>query len=84
MRQRGGQPAISGPVVNVLDFGADPTATVDSRAKIQSAIDYAFSLCDHEMADGIKDCNGVVINLQGGQYLLSGPLIFRGYTGNWG
>lgn len=83
MKQRGGQPAISGPVVNVLDFGADPTATVDSRAKIQSAIDYAFSLCDHEMADGIKDCNGVVINLQGGQYLLSGPLIFRGYTGNW-
>lgn len=42
--------------MNVLDFGADPTATVDSRAKIQSAIDYAFSLCDHEMADGIKDC----------------------------
>ena len=73
----------SGPVVKVLDFGADPTATVDSREHIQKAIDYALSMCTREMADGIKDCNGVVIDLQGGQYLLSGPLVFRSYTGNW-
>lgn len=73
----------SGPVVKVLDFGADPTATVDSRKHIQKAIDYALSMCTREMADGIKDCNSVVIDLQGGQYLLSGPLVFRSYTGNW-
>ena len=73
----------TGPVVKVLDFGADPTATVDSREHIQKAIDYALSMCTREMADGIKDCNGVVIDLQGGQYLLSGPLVFRSYNGNW-
>lgn len=35
---------ITGAVVNVLDYGADPTGTVDSTAAIQAALDYAGTL----------------------------------------
>lgn len=34
---------INGAVVNVLDFGADPTGVADSTQAIQNAVDYAFS-----------------------------------------
>ena len=32
---------ITGALVNVLDYGADPTGTADSKSAIQAAIDYA-------------------------------------------
>lgn len=35
---------ISGAVVNILDYGADPTGTTDSTNEIQSAITYASSI----------------------------------------
>ena len=35
---------ITGAVVNILDYGADPTGVADSTAAIQAAFDYAGSL----------------------------------------
>lgn len=35
---------ITGAPVNVLDFGADPTGTADSRSAFQAAIEYAANL----------------------------------------
>ena len=66
---------ISGAVVNVLDFGADPSGLTECSANIQAAID---SL--HSTAVGRK---GGTVFFPTGTYLISSPLtIVPGITGN--
>lgn len=42
----------------------------------------AHNSSGHSMSDGIADLGGVVLDLQGGDYLLSAPLVVPQYVGN--
>lgn len=62
-------------VYHVTDYGADPTGTSDSTAAIARAVSDAFSVpSDHVLMPGIKDLGGPEIHLDGGAYLISGPI----------
>ena len=72
--------------VNVVDFGADPTAASDSSAAFDRAVAYAIASRNTSgaprMARGIVDLGGVTLSLQGGEYLLSRPLHIPVGVGN--
>ena len=59
---------IDGAVVNVLDYGADPTGLSDSTAAIQSALDYAAAQ------------QGCVVFFPRGTYTCAGTLSFASYV----
>jgi polygalacturonase len=62
-------------VFHVTDYGADPTGAADSTAAIKKAIADAFSLPSNAtMTGGIPDLGGAEIHLDGGSYLVNGPL----------
>lgn len=54
---------VTGAVVNVLDYGADPTGVADSTSAIQAALDYAGSL---SIADTIYSPVNAYYVLKGG------------------
>jgi polygalacturonase len=64
-------------VFHVTDYGAHPTGAADSTAAIKKAIAIAdaFSLPSNAtMTGGIPDLGGAEIHLDGGSYLVNGPL----------
>lgn len=62
-------------VYHVTDYGADPTGAADATAAIKKAIADAFSLPSNAtMTGGIPDLGGAEIHLDGGAYLVNGPL----------
>lgn len=62
-------------VYHVTDYGADPTGATDATAAIKKAIADAFSLPSNAtMTAGIPDLGGAEIHLDGGSYLVNGPL----------
>lgn len=66
-------------MVNVLDFGADPTGTNDSTSAIQAALNYAASLVEAS-PDGLGDpVNGINVVMQG-VFNITQPLVIN--TGN--
>lgn len=77
---------VSAPSVNVFDFGADPTCGEDSSDAFDAAVQAALAHdSGHSMgAHGkIIDLGGVTIDLQGGDYLISRPVIFPDFFGNY-
>jgi hypothetical protein len=66
---------INGASVNVLDFGADSTGATDSRAAIQAAIDYAYSL-----RDPVSLNKQPAVYLPAGKYLIQDSLVAYDYT----
>ena len=79
------EPAASASgVVSPIDFGADPTGVKDSTAAFTAAMAavMAHNTSGHSLSDGIVDLGGVVLDLQGGDYLLSAPLVVPQYAGN--
>uniref|UniRef100_A0A0E0KV38 Pectate lyase superfamily protein domain-containing protein n=1 Tax=Oryza punctata TaxID=4537 RepID=A0A0E0KV38_ORYPU len=67
--------ASSSRVYHVTDYGADPTGAADATAAINSAIADAFRRPSNAtMTGGIPDLGGAEIHLDGGSYLLKGPL----------
>lgn len=72
------------PVVSPVDFGADPTGKTDSTTAFAAALAAVLShnTSGHVMSDGIVDLGGVVLDLGGGDYLLSQPLAIPQYFGN--
>ncbi|EEE61669.1 hypothetical protein OsJ_16135 [Oryza sativa Japonica Group] len=67
--------ASSSRVYHVTDYGADPTGGADATAAINSAIADAFRRPSNAtMTGGIPDLGGAEIHLDGGSYLLKGPL----------
>ncbi|XP_037486891.1 polygalacturonase QRT3-like [Triticum dicoccoides] len=65
----------SSRVYHVTDYGADPTGAADATAAIKKAIADAFSPPSNAtMAAGIPDLGGAEIHLDGGTYLVNGPL----------
>ncbi|VAH35717.1 unnamed protein product [Triticum turgidum subsp. durum] len=62
-------------VYHVTDYGADPTGAADATAAIKKAIADAFSPPSNAtMTAGIPDLGGAEIHLDGGTYLVNGPL----------
>jgi hypothetical protein len=72
------------PTVNVLAFGADPTGQSDSTAAIQAAVaQFLLMGSKHSLSNGIVDLGGAVLDLAGGDYLISSPLAIPQYYGNF-
>lgn len=66
-----------------IEYGADPTGEEDSTAALLKAVEEAFQLKSGlELLPGITDLGGVAIDLQGGNYKISQPLIFPSGGGN--
>ena len=66
-----------------IDFGADPTGVNDSTAAFASLLMTLFAQPHpHPLADGMTDLGGVVIDLSGGDYLISKPIVIPPLYGN--
>jgi hypothetical protein len=68
-----------------VDFGGDPTGVADSTAAIAAAVSAllnASRTAGVRDANGILDCGGSILDLQGGEYLTSSPLVIPAYYGN--
>jgi len=76
--------AAGSPVVFPTSFGADPTGVADSTAAFAAALAavVARNATGKKMSDGIADLGGVVLDLQGGDYLVSAPLAIPQFVGN--
>ncbi|XP_062226712.1 polygalacturonase QRT3-like [Phragmites australis] len=62
-------------VYHVTDYGADPTGAADATAAIKRAIADAFRPPSNgTMTGGIPDLGGAEVHLDGGTYLVKGPL----------
>ena len=67
------------------DFGADPTGKTDSTdamKKAMAALLDPSKASNRSMAAGIKDFGTATLDLAGGEYLISEPLVFPTYVGN--
>jgi polygalacturonase len=62
-------------VYHVTDYGADPTGAADATDAINKAIADAFRPPSNAtMTGGIPDLGGAEVHLDGGTYLIKGPL----------
>eukprot|EP01084_Bolivina_argentea_P282383 483350_1 len=75
---------IQSPIINVVDYGADPFGILDSTLAFQKAIKDALSrgAPNTNLTQSIHDCGGATINLQGGDYLISETLLIPAGYGN--
>lgn len=67
-------------------FGADPTGLADSSDAFAAAMAalYARNTSSRTDESGTFDLGGAVLDLQGGDYVLSRPLSFASNYSNWG
>jgi hypothetical protein len=74
----------TGGVINPIAFGADPSGRNDSTAAMQAAVSalLALSVPHNTMADEIKGLGGAVLDLSGGEYLISQPIVIPNNYGN--
>jgi len=70
------------PAVSPVDFGADPTGVADSAAAFTRAMAALLNRSHGAMSAGIKDLGGAVLDLGGGTYSLSTPLVVPQMVGN--
>jgi hypothetical protein len=69
--------SVGGSPIVPADFGADPTGTKDSTAAMQAAMSALLSRRGPpvSMASNITDLGGATLDLSGGSYLISAPLV---------
>ncbi|TKY59704.1 Polygalacturonase QRT3 [Spatholobus suberectus] len=68
---------MSGRVLCVSEYGADPSGSEESSDAILKVVEDAFALQKGlELVGGVNDLGGVVIDLQGGNYKISKPITF--------
>eukprot|EP01084_Bolivina_argentea_P078396 142241_1 len=74
----------SAPIIYPTDFGADPTGATDSTSALQKAINMALSYGakNVSLSNEIHDCGGATIDLAGGDYMISAPLMVPQFYGN--
>ncbi|KDP30162.1 hypothetical protein JCGZ_18195 [Jatropha curcas] len=66
-----------GRVFYPIGYGADPSGVQESSDAILNALGEAFKVQNgSELLPGVNDLGGVVIDLQGGNYKISKPIIF--------
>ena len=71
------------PVIFPTSFGADPTGMTDSSPAFALVLTALLARATGKnMSDGIADLGGVVLDLQGGDYLLSVPFALPQFIGN--
>jgi hypothetical protein len=70
------------PTISPVDFGADPTGVADSSAAFSRAMGALLNRTRGKMAAGIADLGGAVLDLGGGTYSLSAPLVVPQFFGN--
>lgn len=79
--------AAPSPLIDPTALGADPTGKTDSTAAFMRALELmagnATGRAAVPMASGIQNCGGVTLDLGGGEYLLSQPLAFPDFRGNY-
>jgi hypothetical protein len=67
-------------------FGGDPTGRADSTADVLAALDVCLAAADKtangQFSVGSKDAGGCVLDLDGGEWLMSKPLRIRTYISN--
>ncbi|CAO2839310.1 unnamed protein product [Amaranthus hypochondriacus] len=65
------------------EYGADPSGTQDSSEAFMKTISDAFQVQKGiQMLPGVNDLGGIVIHLQGGNYLITKPLPFPTLSAN--
>ena len=87
-----GQPTADARAFCPTDFGADPTGLVDSTQAVLRAVDSMLAECAangtapapaaRPMAPGVRNCGGAVLDLRGGTYLISAPVVIPVRVGN--
>jgi hypothetical protein len=77
--------AASPGVFAPASFGGDPTGQTDSSDALNKAISaaIAFGDCSHESSAAICDLHGAVVDLRGGEYGVSSPIVFPAGYGNY-
>ncbi|CAA0823812.1 Pectin lyase-like superfamily protein [Striga hermonthica] len=76
-------PKSIGRVFYPVGYGADPTGVKDSSSAIMAAInEAAATAAGHGLMPGIRDFGGAIIDLLGGNYLISKPITFPSGIGN--
>merc|ERR1719506_2506221 len=72
-----------GPLIRPAAYGADPTGRKDSSQAFAEAMKEALSRGSGRlMGDNVTDLGGVVVDLEGGEYLLHSPVILPPMFGN--
>ncbi len=76
----------SNAIIYATDYGADPSGLRDSTSALTAAIAEALrrgsSNPNVSLANNIHDCGGATVHLEGGDYLISSPLIIPQNYGN--
>jgi hypothetical protein len=73
------------PLITPTAFGADPSGNTDSTHALTLAMASLTNVsahASHPMADSIVDLGGATLDLLGGEYLISAPLIVPPHVGN--
>ncbi|GMH82518.1 hypothetical protein TrVE_jg5060 [Triparma verrucosa] len=72
-------------IVDLRDYGADPSGQTDFTDAILKAVADLLSTdgkSDKKMASGIVDLGGITLDLAGGVYLMSKPIVIPVLVGN--
>ena len=79
-------PAAAGLRPTPAQFGGDPTGKADSTAAVNAALAVCLAAANRTVngrfSVGSKDAGGCVLDLDGGEYLLSAPLVIPPYYSN--
>ena len=79
-------PAAAGSrVFSPIDFGGDPTGAADSTAAVGAAATALLDACAPaaRFAPVGRDCGGATLDLSGGEFLISAPLVFPASIANF-
>ena len=75
------------PIITPVQFGGDPTGKTDSTEALQASVRALLASgsgrAGGHMASGITDLGGATIDLGGGLYNISAPLVFPQLVGNF-
>lgn len=72
-----------GRVYSPVDFGGDPTGVTDATVAVSAAISALLASAGPEHdSQGVRDCGGATLDLRGGEFLISEPLIIPTGYGN--
>lgn len=66
-----------------IGYGADPGGLQDSTAAIVAAVADAAMIEDGQhLLPGVKDLGGAIVDLQGGNFKISKPIVIPQNSGN--
>ena len=71
--------------ISPVRFGADPTGRTDSTAAFRKTLEVLLNtsaVAVSRMASGIYDLGGATLDLEGGEYLISQPIVIPPFVGN--